>query len=350
MTKKVLQFLVLVLVSSNAISQWSNDPTFNNAVCLARGGHTEPRIVSDAEGGAIIVWLEAYQNVYARIYAQRMSASGIALWTLDGVVVHSGGKLFRIEVVSDGLGGAIIVWHENRSQLDYDDDIYAQRINALGVRQWEPTGVLLCNSQGEQNFPVVCSDGGGGAIVVWRDFEDRINYAVFAQRVTSAGNVLWNPRGVPICTAATSALTSQAFPKVVSDGTGGANIMWDDRRGTSNDIYVQRINGLGTTLWTPNGVHVTSSPTDEYGVISPDGNKGVFIAWTDNELVYVQRVDSSGVVQYPGNGIAPCNNPSARSAPLIVSDGGSGAIVCWNSWQRTPPVFVQRISATGNLE
>ncbi|HTP79121.1 MAG TPA: hypothetical protein VMM57_01815, partial [Bacteroidota bacterium] len=54
-----------------------------------------------------------------------------------------------------------------------------------------------------------------------------------------------------ICTAT----NNQDSPTIVSDGSGGAIITWEDHRnGTDNDIYAQRINAAGTPQWTSNGV------------------------------------------------------------------------------------------------
>src|SRR5439155_17681183 len=62
-------------------------------------------------------------------------------------------------LVGDGLGGMIAVWQDSRSG---DDDIYAQRLNAAGVALWTPNGVLVCMAGGEQLYPQAIPDGGGG--------------------------------------------------------------------------------------------------------------------------------------------------------------------------------------------
>jgi len=47
----------------------------------------------------------------------------------------------------------------------------------------------------------------------------------------------WQVDGVPICTA----VNDQYSPKIISDGTGGAIIVWqDERSGSDWDMYVAR--------------------------------------------------------------------------------------------------------------
>jgi hypothetical protein len=64
--------------------------------------------------------------------------------------------------VSDGAGGAIVTWYDNRGG---DLDIYAQRLNSAGTPQWTADGVALCAATGDQRYPTIASDGAGGAIV-----------------------------------------------------------------------------------------------------------------------------------------------------------------------------------------
>src|SRR5436309_4983106 len=71
--------------------------------------------------------------------------------------------------VSDGAGGAIIAW-ENESGLSVPGDIYAQRVSATGAVLWAPAnGVALTLDLDDQLQPRMVSDGAGGAIIVWQD-------------------------------------------------------------------------------------------------------------------------------------------------------------------------------------
>ena len=48
-----------------------------------------------------------------------------------------------------------------------------------------------------------------------------------------------NQKNIPVCTSA----YDQTSPKIISDGRGGAIIVWEDlRNGIDDDIYAQRIN------------------------------------------------------------------------------------------------------------
>lgn len=68
--------------------------------------------------------------------------SSRSAWTLRGVahaprrclLVTANSAYSYPAAIPDGAGGAIIAWVDRRA--DPDGDIYAQRIDANGVRQW----------------------------------------------------------------------------------------------------------------------------------------------------------------------------------------------------------------------
>jgi hypothetical protein len=92
-------------------------------------------------------------------------------------------------------------------------------------------------------------DATGGAIMCWRD--DRTTetasypeylYDIYAQRVDTSGNILWEANGVPVSTAT----NGQLSPKIIPIDCGGAILSWSDSRNTNYDIYAQRLNANGT--------------------------------------------------------------------------------------------------------
>src|SRR5712664_2056878 len=126
-------------------------------------------------------------------------------------------------ITSDGAGGAIVTWYDNRSG---NWDIYAQRVNAEGVPQWTADGVALCTAANNQFDPTIASDGAGGAIVTWNDFRSGSGFDIYAQRVNAAGVPQWTVDGVALCTAT----NDQWRPMIAPDGAGGAIVTWYDLR------------------------------------------------------------------------------------------------------------------------
>src|SRR5208283_823681 len=117
-------------------------------------------------------------------------------------------------------------------------------------------GVVICNATSDQTNPKLVSDGAGGAIIAWRDNRSG-NADIYSQRVNNLGNTLWTMNGIEICTVYNYGQKRGSV--VISDGSGGAVVGWYDyRSGTELDLYAQRVNSAGSTLWTPQGVGIVT--------------------------------------------------------------------------------------------
>lgn len=348
--------LITALYVTPAFTQWSTNPNFNNAICTATGDQEYPAIVSDGSGGAIITWVD-YRNSGTKddIYAQRVDATGAVMWMSNGVAICTAAESqFDPTIISDGNGGAIITWEDNRSGVK--SDIYAQRVNATGTVMWTSSGVAVCTAAGNQYFPTLVSDGYGGAIITWYDERNgNTNPDIYAQRVNASGAAQWTADGVIISAAA----NLQYYPTLVSDGLGGAIIAWQDlRNGSDYDIYAQRVNASGAVQWTANGIAVCmATGNQEYPKIVSDGANGAIMTWTDDRNgasdIYAQRVNASGsrVWNPDGEGVAVCTAIRDQNTPAMVSDGYGGAIITWTDNRgNAPEIYAQDMSAAGRIK
>lgn len=361
---KIFLFLIIVFINSVCFPQWSNDPTINTPICLASSYQDRPTIVSDGNGGAIITWLDNRNpplNSNGDIYAQRIGADGNVKWTTDGVgICNNSITQNRPQIISDGSGGAIIVWEDLRNNINAND-IYAQRIDSNGNPLWTINGVPVCNATGGQDRPMIETDGQGGAIITWYDRRNiNSSFNIYAQRIDPNGNPLWAVNGISICPAT----TNQIDPKIISDGSGGAIIMWIDNRTNinENDVYAQRITANGTLKWSTSGLAVCAIyRRQQIATIEPDGNGGAIIAWTDDRDtvstprtsdVYIQRIDSSGNRLWATDGVPISIGPGNQQAPELFSSGDGGAIISWHDTRNgssNRDIYAQRVDPSGSI-
>ncbi len=323
----------------------------NLPVCSAGSNHVNPQIISDGAGGAIIVWEDTRST--KSVYAQRVNKSCVPQWAIDGVLISTyTGDQHHPQLVPDGAGGAIIVYESYTIAGAWD--IYAQRVNSAGAVQWAPDGVPICSATGSQFSPQIVPDGAGGAVIAWQDQRAGLGSDdIYAQRVDSAGVVQWTADGVAVC-AATGA---QAFPQLCDDGLGGGAIVaWQDQRAGygSDDIYAQRVNFAGVVQWAADGIPVCAAAAGQLNPqIAADGAGGAFLVWEDerngNDEIFAQRVDGTGATQWTAGGISL--TPSLISfelSPRLVSDGTGGMIVAWQSNRSGDlDIYAQRVDALG---
>ena len=185
------------------------------------------------------------------VYAQRVNGAGTTLWTANGVVVSNAGQnQLNPAMVSDGAGGVILAWQDNRISAY---DIWAQLLNSSGVAQWTANGIQVSTTTGDDNQPQVTTDGAGGAIIAWDNVGVLDPGDVYVQRLQALGVPWWN---APVRVAPANG--AQSAPSIVADGSGGAMIFYQDDYGASinRDIRGQRVNASGTLLWQGTGIFV----------------------------------------------------------------------------------------------
>src|SRR5262249_3423658 len=151
-------------------------------------------------------------------------------------------------------------------------------------------------------------------------------FDLYAQRVNGAGVPQWTPGGVPVCTAN----AGQFLTTVVPDGAGGVIVAWEDDRHLTTggvDIYAQRVNGAGGVQWMADGIPVCVASDDQvFPVLVADGGGGAVVAWhdyrdyaTSGVDVYAQRVNGAGVVQWAADGVPVCSASHDQYFPAITA-------------------------------
>jgi len=343
-----------------------------SASCV--GGPESPippaAITGDNSGGAIAfyqTWRISDTGSFVEFYTQKISPQGDLLWGEKGILIGSGDAAYYwtcdLYSVSDGSGGAVVMWREPLPGGPPYSQPHVAKIDSGGNIQWEreipgvdqaiPDGsggviIAYCSSflkvdaegrlpWGEDGVSLdvggyddICSDNSGGVIVVGHYTNPS------AQRVDSGGNTLWQTGGVQVCVS-----WPASQPHVVSDGVGGAIIAYekciscgDGSQGCCDlDIYAQRIDAEGNVLWGPDGVPVCVEPLPQQdpGIVD-DGAGGAIVFFVTHFLIgdspypaiHARRIDADGhklwnedVVLWPG-----MNH-------FLVSDGSGGAISVW---------------------
>jgi hypothetical protein len=321
-----------------------------------------PTLMPDGAGGAFVAW-NVRVGDSPDIYAQRVDADGNPMWAAGGIVICDAGRTqFRPKLVSDGADGTIIVWNDYRhvgtdiygQRVDPSGNVLWAP-NGIGIRV--ASGV-------DDSNPAVLADGAGGAIVAfqWQPWGGHPNHDIYAQRVDANGNQLWPaPGGVPIAVPSDS---KQQSPGIVTDGTGGAIINWYDDRNGHWDIYAQRIDSTGAAQWALDGIDVCSASglqgyptnppiwTKTIDMVSDDAG-GAILSWHDfrgpNGDIYVQRIDGNGTELWTHDGVAICLAVGDQTTPGIVTDSDGGAIVAWSDKRSGTDndIYAQRITHDG---
>lgn len=286
----------------------------------------------------------------SRSLAQQSQSQGAAVCTFANA------QEFPV-LVSDGSGGAIIAWRDRRASGLFNT--FAQHISADGTADpgWPVGGRSLGFGLGDQINTVIASDGAGGAVVAWQDARVP-NYAIFAQHVLSNGSVDpgWPGGGLQVCPVP----GGQFFPGIVADGLGGVIISWEDRRANPVAAFAQHVFGSGVVdpAWPAGGLRVCGVASSQLQpTISGDGAGGAIIAWEDWRSgggdIYAQHVKVNGSLDpaWPASALVVCAAAGIQSATRVVSDGAGGALLTWQDLRSGPEdIYANHVLAGGTTD
>lgn len=313
-------------------------------------------LISDGAGGAIIATDYSYDE--RTLFVIKIDSEGNFPWGEDGVYVYREEYQDNsLQLAGDDAGGAIIIWQERHAPEITHCSIFAQRINSEGSLSWGQGGVLLYTPEEVYAEEArVASDGSGGAIVVWQRWPrgrvesgmpEALLHDICAQRVDADGNILWQPNGVPLEINKAAEGAFPHTPLVVTDGAGGAIVVWEDVRKGSMSLYAQKIDADGNLRWQLGGEEVCYIETHSSfwpRMAVSDGSGGAIVTYSNR----AQRIDADGRTMWPGDGILFTD----RGTHDLAYEGHGGAIIAWGSGKsifRSERSYIQRISADGKL-
>ncbi|MBI5170231.1 MAG: hypothetical protein HZA61_12145 [Candidatus Eisenbacteria bacterium] len=330
-------------------------PTGGASACASSSDEQFSSLAPDGAGGLYVFWSkdQRAEGHGLDAYVQRFGPDGLPYPSWPSYGVGIGTRPWDDQLArgcTDGQNGLFVVWEDSSPDAPFfsQHNCRAKRLLADGSTApgWPDTGLAVSASPGgAQSLRRVVSDGQGGAYVVWWDARNTGHYEIYVQRLGPNGSVApgWPTEGLLVCPVVSLKILLDA----VSDGDHGLVLVWDDDRERPagvdwttpyGDIYAARLrpNGAHAAGWPLEGLPVCVSPGVQWNArMCPDGTGGAVMAWTDtrNHLgeIYVQRVLGNGQLApgWPVNGLLAGTTPGEGVDPELASDGAGGAYLCW---------------------
>jgi len=350
--------LLFVLAAPPAAADWPSSSSFNVAICTAPSFQYAPRLASDAAGGAFVLWVDQRDGVQYDLYATRVLADGSLApgWPVNGrAVCLAPGNVVSPRILPDGSGGAFIAWSDRRDGPD--NDLYAHHLLSDGTLDplWPTDGLLVCEADSVQILEDMVGDGAGGMVLVWHDLRNGSNRDVFMQHVSSTGLVdpSWPDSGLAVSTGP----GDQTGPRMVASTGNSLLVAWHDSRSGVADVYAQRVlvNGTLDPAWPAGGRLVCGAAGNQFSTqVAPDGAGGAFIGWQDMRSgvadVYASRIRSNGTLDpaWPADGAGLCTATGEQSGLQITATRPGEAIVSWRDMRgANRDIYAARLLAAG---
>jgi hypothetical protein len=350
MNKHLLTILFLLQCVVAVAFQDTTVSGSKTAITNLPGFNSFARTVADGSGGVFVVWSNFATDdteSTAKIYVQHINSAGQALFGNGITVTNSSRGQVIPAILADRAGGIIVAWtefdpNEDNNLEEASMDVYAQRINSAGNLLWGNGGIVISNAAGEQFIGDIINYGANGALITWH------GNGLFATRVNGDGTIAGTPlklTGKP-----------EAFIASSIEGSNGDVIMLfsvtrtdqTDPQIEIDDIYVQRFNSAGEPQLDTAGIKLYSFPENgpdfgpgNSGAVT-DGANGVYVTLvnkSDNNKIYLQHILSNGSVAFPLPYGMVIDEQSGGNVELI-SDNAGGVIVSWVDSRDIPSLSV----------
>jgi len=201
-----------------------------------------PPFVSDEMGGAVFAWYTSSPSLQCRV--QRVLANGTEAFAHQGVEVSTNAAQIRVSpraAFNSATQEIFVAWREQTSNQS-QSALYAQKLDASGVRQWTDNGSQLMPMTADEITDVTTLVHDDGALVSWIHSPSFGNDPVYAVRVDGSGNLAWAPPIAELCI-----LPTQSSRLVgVMGSEGFAAYAWSDGDSSVGDIFAANLNGDGS--------------------------------------------------------------------------------------------------------
>lgn len=344
-----LTLVLLLATAYRAAAQWSTDPAAPLQVCGAGGAPASLRVLPDGTGGWFAFWGDKRTDqTHREIYGQHLDADGIALWPVNGKLIHTETGSSIEEMAAARLdNGHMMIAYLYRPAV-YQDTLCALAIDNNGDPVWTASTRITQSGSpvlGLGDLRVTATPG--GAYVGWYETYFGGSNGINVTRVTNAGVLPWGTDGYAIPNAAYGPFEMRG------DQATGLLVQWRTGNGSGASLMAMRVDSSGTNLWPANVQTSAGSGGLNYAFHSaPDGLGAQLTAWVDMpHLIVMARLDTTGALTFSPSPVDVCTFSSDQDAPKVVVHNGY-TYVAWTD--NRPPasyrdLYLQKFDADGTL-
>lgn len=311
----------------NGSRQWVDD------VDVALSGLNESPDIKIIKDSNLVTCFTKQAIDYKNVYISFLDSSGLSLYgpnEIDSTITNQTNCKLSYSYFASST---IVVWEDERNFNDSLGDIYMKIYdeNFLSYSSIRVnSGVLF-----SQHNPDVAVDSNGNIYVVWTDNRNNGDEDIYMQKFNSSGVKQWND-GDKIVNLGIE--HNQYSPKIAIDNNDKIYIIWTDQKNGDEDIYMQKFNSSGDCQWGDDKkVNVeTYANQHSSAAIAIDTNNNIYVTWTDNrninnnqdEDIYLQKLDTDGN-KYTRDYRVNINNDSSSQNSSDMSISNNYPIVVW---------------------
>jgi hypothetical protein len=343
-----------VLITAMKVAPDGSKPWGENGVQVSGGEEVHsPRVAGASDSDVVVGWTDV-----SSVELQRLDASGVPQWGAGVVLSDTAGAFFSLSDLHASNSGAVIASWVRWGPMFWDPrNLWAQKVSSAGGLMWTNPGphVIVYDGGSLQmgNFPSFVTDGSGGAVFSWYGVSP---LQCYVQRVLADGSEAFAHNGVP---ASTNTSRVRVSPDVsFRPATGEIFLFWTEENSSQSlfGLYGQKFDANGVRQWTDTGRALVPLGTTEITFVRnlqyADGAM-VFhraSATYGNDLVYATRVDGGGDFVWPAGLVEACSVPSGKGRLEAAMSASDYAILAWEDDRSGDrDVYGQNVNLDGTL-
>ena len=306
-------------------------------VVLLAGSQHSAKVTWDGGTGCFVSWVDLRNDNAGDVYLQHFSSDLTATFATNGVAIAAqpanAEKNPRLSYAGDG--STLLMWEDNRNDPgNTQADIFVQKVTTANTAIWGAGGVPATLAEGNQQQARVLGDGAGGAFLAWQDSRSETYSSIYAQRLNASGVRQWAADGNPVVDR--SDISSDAIaPSLRPDNQGGLFVIWGDLSRGSLGIFSQHLTAAGARTFDVNGHDsawgISGSSARVRNLALDDG---VLVFWIDprnagGPHLYMQHLSrETGEMLLPSNGVPVALELTGGQINYqVLADGSGGAYV-----------------------
>jgi len=305
-----LATIASLLLAAEGSAQWSSDAAANLAIVSKSGEQVLPKIAATPDGGCWVGWFDSSAGSYD-VYAQRLDAAGVRQFPAGGLLVSDHAQstsLVDWDLAADADGNAILVFTDTRDGGDLD--VFACKLSPFGAMLWGADGIQLSTNNDYEPSPKVCVASDGDLVFVWARLPSSGDGGLRMQRLSPAGVPKLIPGGKLIVTQANE---DPAFCSIVPADAGAVIVSWVRDITTfasPRHVRARKFSDTAAPLWPVVAVYDAGPvPIAHLPGLADDGTGGALLWWHSSDLSgnfssFVQHLDAAGAEVFPHNGVS----------------------------------------------
>ena len=349
--RRLLAFGVAATATSVATAQWTDDPATNLPIGASDGTQNQALIARLPDGTSYISWLTNPGGGYD-VALQRITPTGVPEWPGALTVADrsfSSTQSYGLDV--DASGAAVLAY---RGDSLPGTQIVANRVLADGTMPWGDGVVLNAGNSQDVASPTIAATSDGNSVAAWTRFPNSGPSVIELRKLSTDGDILWSytmtrPTGI----AASSLVASDA------PGASGQCVLMTVGFGgftSPRPLKAQKFDADGNEMWGSSDVGIFTSGSVQIGnfpKLISDGRGGAVATWYSSVpslRCFVQQVRADGSLRLTTSQYGVTAAGETQVNPVACIDPVSENITCYwitqNSSQSQFSLKGQRFEGT----